>query len=34
MKPGHLGTGASLVDKHEAVGIEVELAFEPRLATA
>jgi len=31
--PRHLGVGAGLVDEHEAVRVEVELAFEPRAAT-
>jgi hypothetical protein len=30
--PGHVGGGPGLVHKHQAVGIEVELALEPSLA--
>ena len=34
MQSGHLGAGPGLVDEHEAVRIEIELALEPRLAPA
>ena len=30
-KPGHLGAGAGLVDEHQPLRIEVELALEPGL---
>jgi hypothetical protein len=33
MKPRHFGAGAGLVDEHQALRIEVELAFEPCLAS-
>jgi len=29
---GHVGGRPGLVDEHEALGVEIELAFEPRLA--
>ena len=32
MGSGHVGGRPGLVDEHEALGVEIELAFEPRLA--
>ena len=32
--PGHVGRRPGLVDEHQARGIEVKLAVEPRLALA
>ena len=32
MRAGHLGRGPGLVDEDEAVGVEIDLAVEPRLA--
>ena len=29
---GHVGGRPGLVDEHETLGVEIELAFEPRLA--
>jgi len=31
--PGHVGGSPSLIDEHEPLGIEIELALEPRLAS-
>ena len=33
VQPGHLGASPGLIDEHEGVGIKVELALEPGLAT-
>jgi hypothetical protein len=32
ISPGHIGAGPALIDEHQAVGIEVELCFEPSFA--
>jgi hypothetical protein len=32
VKPRHLGGGAGLIDEHQSLGIEVQLAIEPGLA--
>jgi hypothetical protein len=34
MQARHLGAGAGLVDEHQRVRVEIELALEPRLASA
>jgi hypothetical protein len=31
MAAGHVGSGPRLIDEHEALGIEIELAVEPAL---